>query len=109
MGTKSKAEFEMGMLRAAWDLFRKLQVDLQGVVTIYGNASGRPSCFTWRFVFTPLVETDQNYLGSCAVQFEYPNGRAQTLAASFYDQALELEKVAHESARAARTVKRNGN
>jgi hypothetical protein len=108
MARPSKTAQELGYLEDTWRVFRTLQAELQGVVTIYGNTSGRPGIYTWRFVFTPLVETAENYLGSCAVQFDYPRSASQTLAGAFLNQALELQKVAQEAARAARTVKRNG-
>src|SRR5947208_2445936 len=93
MPRPSKTEQELGMLRSAWDYLREIQADHQGVVSIYASTMGRPGVFSFRFVFTPLVETSENYLGSCAVQFLYPTAKTQTLAGTFFAQARELSKV----------------
>jgi len=98
MARPSKTEQEIGYLRSAWDELRTLQANYQGVVSIYANTTGRPGVFTLRFVFTPLLESAENYLGANAVQFEYPSAHAsQTLAAALWAQAQQLARVVDDA------------
>lgn len=97
MARPSKTEQERAFLRSAWDVMRTLQADYQGVVSIYANTLGRPGCFTFRLVFTPLVEDAENFLGANAVQFEFPTARVSTLAATLFAQAMKLQQVVADS------------
>lgn len=108
MARPSKTDQELGWLEDAWKIFRSLEASYQGVISIYANPMGRPGVFTFRFVFTPLVETSENYLGSCAVQFLYPNADSKTLAATFYNQAHKLAEVAESSNRVRGPYRKNG-
>jgi hypothetical protein len=97
MARPSKTDQERGFLRSAWDVMRVLQADYQGVVTVYANTTGRPGVFTIRFVFTPLAEDAENYLGANAVQFDFPTASTSTLAATFFAQAMKLQQLVADS------------
>lgn len=97
MARPNKTEQERGFLRSAWDVIRLLQADYQGVVSVYANTTGRPGVFSVRLVFTPLVEDAENFLGSNAVQFEFPTASTSTLAATLFAQAMKLQQVVADS------------
>lgn len=97
MARPNKTEQERGYLRSAWDVMRTMQADYQGVVSIYANTTGRPGVFTFRLVFTPLLEDAENYLGANAVQFEFPSAQTSTLAATLFAQAMKLHQVVADS------------
>lgn len=97
MARPSKTEQERGYMRSAWDVLRTIQADYQGVVSVYANCTGRPGVFTFRLVFTPLVEDAENYLGANAIQFEFPTAQTSTLAATLFAQAMKLQQVVADS------------
>jgi len=108
MARPSKTDQELGWLDDTWRVFRNFEASYGGVITVYANPMARPGVFTFRFVFTPLVESAENYLGACAVQFLFPHSEAKTLAATFFNQALKLAQVIEDSNRQRGLRRNNG-
>lgn len=98
MPRRTKTEQEWGYMRSFWDEVRTLQADYAASVGLYAHPTNRPGVWSYRLVFTPLVDDKENPLGSAAVQFEYPSGTPQTLAAALWAQSMKLtELVATEA------------
>jgi len=97
MPRPSKTDQEIGMLRSFWDTLGEVESEFNGATAMFVNRTRRPGVCGYRLVFTPLVGGTSNFLGSAAVQFEYPNGQAQTLAGAFWKAALDLQKVVDDA------------
>lgn len=108
MPRKTKTEQELGYIRSFWDEIRTLSADYSAVVSMFVEATGRPGVLKFRLIFTPLVEREENHLGSAAVQFEYPNGSVQTLAGALWTQAIKLQQVVADAREGHATRQING-
>lgn len=93
MPRKTKTEQELGFMRSFWDEVRTLQADYAAAVGLYAYPTDRPSVWSFRLVFTPLVENVENPVGSAAVQFIFPTAANQSLAGALWDQSMKLTEL----------------
>lgn len=93
MARPSKTDQELGLLRSYWDTCGVIEGEYNGVTSLMVTRTRRPGICVYRVVFAPLVGDATNYLGSAAVQFEYPNGAAQTLAGALWKASLDLQST----------------
>lgn len=93
MPRPSKTEQELGYLRSFWNEVRALQSDYAAAVGLYAYPTERPGVWSYRLVFTPLVDNAYNHVGSAAVQFLYPNGESQSFAGALWRQSMKLTEL----------------
>lgn len=93
MARPSKQAQETGFLRSFWDEVREMEADYRGVVLLSSNPTARPGVWVFRLSFTPLLDTQDNPLGSAAVQVEFPSSADRTLAGTLWYLSLQLLKV----------------
>ncbi len=104
MPRRTKQEQEQGFMRSFWDEVRMLQADYGAAVGLYAYPTERPSVWSFRLVFTPLIESAENPVGSAAVQFIFPTASNTPLAATLWVQAMKLTQVVIEANQVKRPV-----
>lgn len=107
MPRPNKTVLELGLIRNFWDTCGEMEADYNGATAMFVNRTRRPGVCSFRLVFTPLVGTAENLLGTVAVQFEYPNSTIQTLAGTLWRAALDLHKMVAEASLDAKRAQAN--
>lgn len=100
MARPSKTEQELGFLRSFWDECRMMEADYHAVVTVYCGTTGRPGVLRFRIVFTPMLDTVEQPLGSQAIVFDFPSSSQYTLAGALWQHASKLHTMVMDSGNA---------
>lgn len=108
MPRPSKTEQELGYLRSFWNEVRTLQVDYAAAVGLYAYPTDKPGIWSYRLVFTPLLDNAENLVGSAAVQFQFPNSAAMSLAGCLWNNSMKLTELVAEQYQARRPRRANG-
>lgn len=103
MARPNKTEQEHGYLMAFWKELKTMEADYVGSCAIFTFPTGKPSVFTFRIVFTPMLAEGANFMGQQAVSFDYPTAATQTLAGALWSASMKLTTMVWEAAQ-----RRNG-
>lgn len=109
MPRRTKLEQEQGFMRSFWDEVRTMQADYAASVGLYAYPTDRPSVWSFRLVFTPLVESAGNSVGSAAVQFMYPVSENVSLAGVLWNQSMKLAALVAEASQIPRPAFTKGS
>ena len=97
MARKTKTEQELGYLRSFWEECRTLQADYAAAIGLYAYPTDRPGVWSYRLVFTPLLESAENSVGSAAVQFQFPGPQVASFAGTLWNQSMKLTDIVVEA------------
>lgn len=98
MPRPSKLDQEMGYIRDLWNEIRTIEAVHHGMVSLHVGTLPRPGMLTMRLTFTPLMDTEENYLGVQALDFLYPNAEQSTMAGFLWRKAISLGRMVEEAA-----------
>jgi len=97
MPRPSKTEQEHGYLMSFWKELKTLEADYVGSVAIFTFPTSKPSVFTFRIVFTPMLGEGENYFGQQAVSFSFPSSSTQTLAGALWSASMKLTTLVYDA------------
>jgi len=97
MPRPSKTDQELGFFDSFWRECRTLQADHAASVSLFAYPTDRPGVWRFRLVFTPLTATEENYLGSSSITFDWPNASNQSLAGAMWHYSMQLSRQVTDS------------
>jgi hypothetical protein len=81
-----------------WAEVRTIESTHHGTVSMFVNPITRPGVFAMKMVFIPLIEMEENGMGTVSIDFTYPNAEASTLAGFLWRKAISLGRMVEEQA-----------
>lgn len=91
MPRPSRQDQETGFMRSFWDSVRTIEADYHGTCELRFSALPRPGVVTIRLAFVPFLEGEKNFIGSAAVQVEFPSAANRTLAGTLFYLSQQLD------------------
>ena len=93
MGRPTRHDQETGFMRSFWDAIRTMEADYHGTCDLRFSAMPRPGVVTIRLSFVPFLEGEKNFIGSAAVQVEFPSAADRTLAGTLFYLSQQLDRT----------------
>lgn len=76
-----------------WLEVRTMESAFTGAFSMFVSATNRPGVFSFRMVFTPLLQGEENGMGVVAIEFAYPNVERSSLASVLWRKAISLGRM----------------
>lgn len=106
MARPSKTDQELGHIKDYWTEIRTIEAEYSGMVTVFMNCTARPGVLVFRMIFTPLMEGMENALGTCTIEFLYPNVEQSSLAGFLWRKVISLGRMVAEESENQRARKK---